>query len=184
MRKAIEAFHRAEEGFLAFLLAAMTLVTFVQVVLRYVFASGFIWALELVTFLFGWLVIMGVGYGIRVHSHIGVDAIVRLLPSPAQRLLGLVAIAAGLTYCGMMAYGGWLQADILHMIGMETEDLKIPQWIPYSALILGFGLACWRLLVVAWKIVTHKETTLIGSESADALKQFKQDGGASGKAKP
>ena len=48
--------NRLEEAIVAFLLAAMTLVTFTQVVLRYVFNAGFVWALELTIFLFAWLV--------------------------------------------------------------------------------------------------------------------------------
>ncbi|MCP5372922.1 MAG: TRAP transporter small permease [Hyphomicrobiales bacterium] len=166
-----------EEGFLAFLLAAMTLLTFIQVVLRYVFSAGMIWALEMTTFLFAWLVIMGIGYGIRVHSHIGVDAFVKLFPTPIQRLFALAAVAAGLVYCGMMAWGGWVQIDLFHMVEMESEDLKWPLWIPYSVLVIGFGLAVWRLLVTAWRVATFRETSLLGSESDDALKQFAEKEG-------
>ena len=42
-------FERLEEGLIAFLLAAMTLLTFVQVIARYVFNYSFVWALELDT---------------------------------------------------------------------------------------------------------------------------------------
>ena len=79
----IGALHRIEEGLLAFLLAAMTIVTFSQVVARYVFNTGAIWALELTTFLFAWLVILGISYGIRVRAPIGVDVRLRTCNSVA-----------------------------------------------------------------------------------------------------
>jgi len=41
-----------EEGLIAFLMAAMTLVTFMQVVARYVFNYSFVWALELTGVMF------------------------------------------------------------------------------------------------------------------------------------
>ena len=41
-----------EETFIAILLAAMVIITFINVVLRYGFNSGLIWGLELVTYLF------------------------------------------------------------------------------------------------------------------------------------
>jgi len=82
----LKLLHRVEEGFLAFLLAGMTIVTFSQVVARYIFNTGAIWALELTTFLFAWLVILGISYGVRIHSHIGVDAFVKLLSAPVQRI--------------------------------------------------------------------------------------------------
>ena len=43
---------RLEEGLIALLLTVMTLITFGQVVARYVFNYSFVWALELNTFLF------------------------------------------------------------------------------------------------------------------------------------
>ena len=70
---------RLEEGLVAFLLAAMTLVTFAQVVARYGFNYSFTWALELTTVLFAWLIFLGIPYGVRVGSHIGVDALVRMM---------------------------------------------------------------------------------------------------------
>ena len=56
MRRSLE---RLEEGVIAFLLATMTLITFGQVIARYVFDYSFVWALELVTFLFAWLIFLG-----------------------------------------------------------------------------------------------------------------------------
>ncbi len=47
-----EAVHRAEEGLIALILGLMTVLTFIQVVLRYVFNSGSIWQLEANFYLF------------------------------------------------------------------------------------------------------------------------------------
>ncbi len=55
-----KALNWAEEVFIGLLLATMTLVTFSQVVARYVFNAGAVWALELTTYLFAWLVLFGV----------------------------------------------------------------------------------------------------------------------------
>ncbi|MEG3620250.1 TRAP transporter small permease [Magnetovibrio sp. PR-2] len=166
--------HKAEEGFLAFLLAAMTLVTFSQVVARYVFNSGAIWALELTTFLFSWLVLMGISYGIRVHAHIGVDALVKLFSPNGQRAAGLVAVAAGVTYSGLLLYGSWDQViGIIYEYEIEAEDLKIPLWIPQSVLLIGFALMIWRLLVIAYHIVTGQEVGMtLGDEGQDAMAAY------------
>lgn len=174
MDRIIYYLHKAEEGFLAFLLAAMTLVTFSQVVARYVFNSGAIWALELTTFLFAWLVLMGISYGIRIHSHIGVDALVKLFSPNVQRGAGLIAVAAGITYAGLLLYGAWDHViGILYLLDFEAPDLKIPLWIPQSVLIIGFALMIWRLLVVAYRIITGKDTGLmLGDEGEDAMAAY------------
>jgi C4-dicarboxylate transporter DctQ subunit len=84
---------RLEEGLIAFLLAAMTVITFGQVIARYVFNYSFTWALELVTYLFAWMIFLGIPYGVRVGSHIGVDALVSALGAKAARVLGVIAAA-------------------------------------------------------------------------------------------
>ncbi|MDP6572487.1 MAG: TRAP transporter small permease [Rhodospirillales bacterium] len=174
MRRLIGLLHRFEEGFLAFLLAAMAIVTFSQVVARYVFNTGAIWALELTTFLFAWLVILGISYGIRVRAHIGVDAFVKLFRAPVQRFLGLLAIAAGLLYAGLMLVGSWEQTfGIIFEFDIESEDLKVPLWMPLSVLVIGFALMITRLLVIAWRVAVLKETdAVLGDEGREAIEQF------------
>ena len=68
---------RFEEIAMASLLAFMTLLTFTQVVLRYVFNSGWVWSLEATTYAFAALVLVGMSYGVRTNSHIAVDLITR-----------------------------------------------------------------------------------------------------------
>src|SRR5690625_115330 len=60
---------RLEEWLISLLLAAMTVVTFVQVVARYLFGYSFSWAFELTTFFFGGVIFIGISYGIRVGAH-------------------------------------------------------------------------------------------------------------------
>ena len=74
-----------EEGLIAFLMAAMTVVTFMQVVARYVFNYSFVWALELTGVMFAWLIFVGMSYGVRVGAHIGIDALVKSLGRGARR---------------------------------------------------------------------------------------------------
>lgn len=174
MSRIILFLHRAEEGFLAFLLAAMTLVTFSQVIARYVFNSGAVWALELTTFLFAWLVLMGIPYGIRVHSHIGVDAFVKRFSRDGQRVFGMAAVLAGLVYAGLLLYGSWEQViGIIYTYEIEAEDLKIPLWIPQSVLFLGLGMMAWRLLLLVFAILKGTELGMgLGDEAEDALAAY------------
>ena len=81
-----------EEWLIGALLGAMTLITFGQVIARYVFNYSFVWALELTTFLFAALIFLGAAYGVRVGAHIGVDALVKLLPANIARVIGAVGV--------------------------------------------------------------------------------------------
>ena len=73
---------------IALLLAVMTILTFVQCILRYIFNTGFPWALEATGYMFGWLIFLGISYGVKKGSHIGVDVLVKKLPVGAQRAVG------------------------------------------------------------------------------------------------
>jgi C4-dicarboxylate transporter DctQ subunit len=68
-----------EEWLIILLLASMTLLTFSQIIARYTFNSGAVLALEVSTYLFAWMVLIGASYAIRIGAHIAVDSLVNLL---------------------------------------------------------------------------------------------------------
>ena len=92
---------------MAFLLGVMTLVTFSNVIARYVFNSNILWSLELTVFLFGWLVLLGASYEVKKNAHLGVDMLVNALPAAPRRLMGLAAVAICLTFSFLMLKGSW-----------------------------------------------------------------------------
>lgn len=98
---------RVEEGAIAMLLGLMTLITFVNVVLRYGFNSGFIWGLEATLILFAWLVIFGVSHAFRVTAHLGVDAVTNALPAGGRKIAALLSAAACIFYALLMLKGAW-----------------------------------------------------------------------------
>jgi C4-dicarboxylate transporter DctQ subunit len=171
---------RLEEGLIALLLAVMTTVTFVQVVARYIFNWSFVWALELVTFLFAWLIFLGISYGVRVGSHIGMDAIVRTLPLRAQQLTGIVATLLCMAYSVLLFIGGWQYVDKMYTIGIYAQDLPIQQWIPRAVLPLGFALLFFRFAQVLFRLVTGRDTRLnLADEMAEAMRHKDDASGAS-----
>jgi C4-dicarboxylate transporter DctQ subunit len=164
-------FHRLEEGLIAFLLAVMTLVTFTQVIARYVFNYSFVWALELVTYLFGFLIFIGMSYGVRVGSHIGVDALVKALKPKAARIVGGTAALLCLVYALIIFYGSWQYVAKMYEIVIMAEDLPIPQWVPRLSLLVGFGLLVVRFAEAFFRIATGRETRMqVADEAVDALK--------------
>ncbi|WP_164657772.1 TRAP transporter small permease [Tropicibacter sp. Alg240-R139] len=98
---------RFEETVIAVLLGLMTIITFANVVARFAFNSNILWALEATVFLFAWLVLLGASYAVKKHAHLGVDAIVNLLPSAGRRVLGLITVAACLMFSLLMLKGAY-----------------------------------------------------------------------------
>ncbi|WP_299827180.1 TRAP transporter small permease [uncultured Roseobacter sp.] len=96
-----------EETAIALILGLMTILTFINVVLRYGFNTGIIWGLEAVTFLFAWLVLFGVSYAVKVTAHLGVDAVINLFSRPTRQILALIAAAVCIAYAFLVFKGAW-----------------------------------------------------------------------------
>jgi C4-dicarboxylate transporter DctQ subunit len=159
-----------EEGLIAFLMAAMTLVTFMQVVARYVFNYSFVWALELTGVMFAWLIFIGMSYGVRVGAHIGVDALVKSLSAGTARIVGMIAAALCILYAAIVFVGGFQYVRKMYDVGILMQDIPIEQWIPRIVLPLGFAMLALRFLQVLYKLATGGEAHLLGDEAEDALK--------------
>ena len=159
---------------ITFLMAAMTLLTFMQVVSRYVFNYSFSWVLEATGVMFAWLIFIGMAYGVRVGAHIGVDAVVRMLGSKSARAVATIATLLCLLYAAIVTYGSIQYVYKMYGIGIEMQDIPIQTWIPRVILPLGFFLLGVRFMQVLWRLVTGQDARLLGDEAAEALK-LKED---------
>ncbi|MBY6081026.1 TRAP transporter small permease [Ruegeria arenilitoris] len=98
---------RIEETLIALLLGLMTAVTFANVIARFVFNSNILWALELTVFTFGWLVLLGASYAVKKHAHLGVDAILNMLPPAPRRVMALIAVGCCLVFSLLLLKGSY-----------------------------------------------------------------------------
>ena len=96
-----------EETLIAVILGLMTVVTFANVIARYVFNSNILWALEATVFLFAWLVLLGASYCVKTRAHLGVDAVINILPAGAARACALLSIAACILFSVLLLIGSW-----------------------------------------------------------------------------
>ena len=78
------AFFRFLEWLMVFLLAAMVVMVFGNVVLRYGFNSGIDVSEEMSRYFFVWLTYIGAMVAMREGGHLGVDTLVKHLPGARQ----------------------------------------------------------------------------------------------------
>ena len=186
-----------EETLIALLLAAMTIITFSNVVARYVFNDNILWALEVTVYLFAWLVLLGASYAVKKHIHIGVDVLVANVPPLARKVLTVIAVLCCLAFSLLLLKGSW---DYWYPFATKraflvTEDVpmpeflqflsdsmnegeryeKLPRFIPYFALPLGMALLTLRYLVLTWEVITGKVDSIIASHEAEEVKDLQQE---------
>ena len=186
MHKLLSQFHKAEEYLIYFLFIGMVIVSFTQVVARYVFSSGWLGALELTLIFFAGFIFFGAVYTLRVSHHLGVSILINKLPATLQRffafcvaliccLYGLMIVDAG--FIGFLTQsaidGGALSyVEKMYKVGITTEDLDIPRWIVYMILPIAFSFWAWRCFLNALLIARGVRESLIAeSDSAQSFEQ-------------
>jgi C4-dicarboxylate transporter DctQ subunit len=134
-------------------------------VLRYVFDSGLVWALEATVYMFGWLVLLGISGVVRTDGHIAVDMVTRHLGSAAQKAVAIVAMGLCLSYAGLMLAASWSLVARLQAFGSLAHDLPLPRWVLLLSLPIGFALLGLRLLQATIGIVRGTRPTNGHSDS-------------------
>ena len=192
---------RIEENILATILAAITLVSFSQVVARYGFNSGWTGALELTRILFAWMILFGMSYGLKQGIHLGVDALIRTFPKPLFRAVALFGAFCTALYAIMLLSADWLSVFGANSsgganfywkrffdIGLGLDDLRYPvfiqeafgmqervqRWIAYLILPIGLALLAFRALqglVMIWN--GERELIIAGHEAEDLVAENK-----------
>ena len=128
-----------EETLIALILGLMTVVTFANVVARYVFKDNLLWALETTVFLFAWLVLLGASYCVKARAHLGVDAVLNAVSPGVRRVLALLAVAACLTFSVLLLIGAWNYWAPFAALPMLDGTLKDQAWYEVNDVpMLGF----------------------------------------------
>lgn len=192
---------RLEEALVAFLLAVMTLITFVYVVVNNVYAvfyyladrSAFLeepllamgdgllfvsqemtWSIALTKAVFGWLIFIGLAWGVRIGAHLGVDLLVKTFPPALRRSVALLAVGICIFYCGLITYSSqqWVAALMNANIGAEDLDrFGLRQWHIVMIVPIGFALMLIRFVEVFLRILRNEQSGFGGhSEAEDALR--------------
>jgi TRAP-type C4-dicarboxylate transport system permease small subunit len=112
-----------EEYFCVWTMAIMTVIVFIQVVMRYVFSNSLSWSEELARFIFLWLSWMGASYAVKERSHFRVEM-----------------------------FANMMLLIFLQETGQESAAMQIPMTWPYASVPIGCTLMCLRLLVEFYKL--------------------------------
>ena len=194
MKKLSAAINWIEETIIVLLLGLMVVITFTQVIARYVFNTGWGSALEITQVLFAWLILFGMSYGIKNGLHLGVDLLIRGLSHRLFKLIALLGALAcilyGITFLsaewitwfgGDSGKGGaWFYWSKMHQLGIGMEsitlptwlfgaDERLPRWVAYLMLPIGLALFIFRCTEAFVAILRDKRTMIIASHEAEDL---------------
>lgn len=125
----------------AWLTLFMVIVTFVVVVMRYVFDAGLIWLQESVTWMHAAVFMLGAAYTLQQEDHVRVDVFYRNMTPKRQALVDLTGVIIFLF--PLCFFLGWKSFDFvaaswsLHEASRESGGLPYPL-IPLLKSVLVF----------------------------------------------
>lgn len=147
---------------MALILAAMIVLVFSNVVLRYGFSSGLRPAIELSRLGFIWLVMLGAAVVLRRGDHLAVTEVcAALLPKaePVLARLRYVVIAVG---CAMLFWGSFKQMNANW--GNVSQITGLPTALNYLAGVVGGGM---MTLIAVARIIRPGAMKIEGDDRAE-----------------
>jgi len=154
VNRMIDGYCRVLDALIALLLAAMVVLVFGNVVLRYGFNSGITVSEELSRWLFVWMTFLGAIVAIKEHGHLGTDFLVSRLGITGKKACLLTGQVLMLYATWLLFAGSWAQARI-------NWDVRAPVTGASVAIFYGAGVvfavsAGLLLLRELWRTLTGK----------------------------
>jgi len=140
---------KGEAAALIAIVAVMTVVVFLQVLYRYVFAQSLQWSEELARYLFVWLSIFGAALALQKKGHFGLDLFYKMLSTRWQRVMKFpVVLLMGIVIFVILFQGIILvQKTALQ----ESPAMGISMAWAYASLPVGGALMAIHLLALSLK---------------------------------
>ena len=145
---------RANRWLLITMLAAMALMVFANVALRFLTDESILWVEEVSRYLMIWLTFLGAGLVLRYGGHIGIDAMQDAIPQHAVKLRALIFVLL----IGFFAFMVWIGTRYALLTWNQTTPvMQIPVGIVYLAMPLGFALLIVHLIMMARPFIARRE---------------------------
>jgi TRAP-type C4-dicarboxylate transport system permease small subunit len=149
------------------ILAAMAIMVFANVTLRFTTDRSILWVEEASRYLMIWLTFLGMGPVLRYGGHLGIDTLQEVLPRHAAVIRGSI-FALLLAFFAFMAWVGLRYAVLAW--SQTTPVLRMPIGAVYLAMPIGFALAMLHLVLMAIPYVRRRAVLADGEFDADAAK--------------
>jgi TRAP-type C4-dicarboxylate transport system permease small subunit len=154
MQRMIDYLFRPLEVAIVVLLAAMVIMVFGNVVLRYGFNTGIVVSEEMSRYLFVWLTFIGAVVTFRENSHMGVETLVRQFPR-FGRMFCMVASNAIIFFCSAVFFWGtWMQAPINASMTAPVTGLSMI-WVYGVGFFTGGAMAIIALIRIVRVLTGH-----------------------------
>ena len=140
MKNIEKALHAVDQ--FAIILATVALVitfllTAINVIMRYIFRSGFSWSEEGARYGLILLIIFGVVETSHHRDHFRLEILESHLPGAPRKIVNILVDLLTMAVSVALLIGGWKM--LILNLHNTTPAMRIPAWLPYGALVFSMG---------------------------------------------
>ncbi|MCR4441850.1 MAG: TRAP transporter small permease [Peptococcaceae bacterium] len=130
-----------EEILIVVFLLVMTVITFSNVVSRYVLHASWSFTEEITTNFFVWASFLGAAVAVKRKGHLGLSYLTDFLPPRLQKAAALFAVVVSVTIFVILLKYGIDMVISQYKMGQTTPALGLPEWtfgisVPIGAVFL------------------------------------------------
>ena len=155
--RAVDRTFGAVESFLIFFLTlSLILISFIQIILRNFFSSGFAWSDEFTRHQVLWIGLLGMSLASSQAKHINIDILSRFLKGYPRRIMGFIKFIFSAFISAVLV---WVSIKFLvyeRQSGEFSTTLKVPIWYLEILFPISFSLASFRFLIGAVEEILGK----------------------------
>lgn len=132
-----------EESLLGIFLILITVIIFLQVIMRYLFSRALAWPEEFTRYCLVCSTLLSLAYCIRYKIMLRVDIVVNFLPKAVRTVLEFLIQLLSLDLYGYLFYHSFSTVELSWNSQQTSTAMGFPMYILYA-----FGTACFGLAVL------------------------------------
>jgi C4-dicarboxylate transporter DctQ subunit len=110
----------------------ITVIIFIDVLLRYIFKNSLNWSEELTRYIMVWMTFIGASLCVRENIHVTMDILLNSLPNKSKKPLLYLIYGVSATVCLYLATLGWSIMIKVKNTGQVSPSMEfLPMWLVY-----------------------------------------------------
>jgi len=155
-----------EVGSLVFCVTALTVLLIVNFIARELFTSIY-FAEEITEFLVIFTTFVGLSYGVRRGRHIRMGAFLEMMSPSVEKVFIIIISVISACVMFFMAHASYVYLINAMNRAHETPALRLPVWIFYVIIPVGFLMAGIQFIRTIVKNLTEKETWMSPEQQSE-----------------
>jgi C4-dicarboxylate transporter DctQ subunit len=137
---------RIEEAIIAVGLLTAAMILFINVILRYFFQGGIVWAEEFTRYSIIWITFVGGSVAVRHGAHVSVNALLEVVKPRNKKLLVNFSFLISILFTIFLLIWGTKNTLAVKWANQLTPSMEIPAYLIYLAIPVGGLLMSVRLI--------------------------------------